>query len=50
MVCAAWLVVILLAAPAQQMIALNAAHVYIDGDEPWRVIESPQEIMEALNK
>jgi len=32
MVCAAWLVVILLAAPAQQMIALNAAHVYIDGD------------------
>jgi len=32
MVCAAWLVVILLAAPAQQMIALNAAHAYIDGD------------------
>jgi hypothetical protein len=32
MMCAAWIVVTLLAAPAQQMVALNAAHVYIDGD------------------
>ena len=30
MVCAALIVVALLAAPAQQMVALNAAHVYID--------------------
>src|SRR5262245_34247402 len=32
MVCAALIVVALLAAPAQQMVAFNAAHVYIDGD------------------
>ena len=32
MLCAALIVVTLLAVPAQQMVALNAAHLYIDGE------------------